>query len=241
MKTVLITGATSGIGEQLCRDYANQGFNVVACGRNRAKLDALAAQYSTLSTLKFDVTDREQIHDALAHLGQTPNIWVLNAGDCEYIDGGQLNSELIRRVFDVNFLGVVNLIEAAQQRFQKGHQLVVIGSISSEVALPRAEAYGASKAALSYLVRTLQTTLKPKGVHVSLVLPGFVKTPLTDKNTFDMPAIVTVSQASNAIREGIEQFKPFIYFPKRFTLLLRLIASLPYQWQSVITAKLIKD
>ncbi|WP_260258749.1 SDR family NAD(P)-dependent oxidoreductase [Vibrio intestinalis] len=241
MKTVFITGATSGIGEQLCRDYASQGFNVVACGRNQQKLNALSSEYPSLTTLSFDVTDNQQINDALTELALTPDIWVLNAGDCEYIEDGKLNSGLIRRVFDVNFMGVVNVIEAIQTRFEKGHQLIVVGSISSEVALPRAEAYGASKAALSYLVRTLQTTLKPKGVSVSLVLPGFVETPLTDKNTFDMPAIVTASQASAAIRQGIEQRKPFIYFPKRFTVLLRIIASLPYQWQSIITAKLIKE
>lgn len=169
-----------------------------------------------------------------------PNVWIFNAGNCEYIEKGEIDSELIKRVFEANFLGLVNSLQASQVHFKPGDQVVVVGSISSEVALPRAEAYGASKAAVSYLARTLQMTLKPKQIDVTVVYPGFVKTPLTDKNTFDMPMIVSAEEASVAIRKGIEKRQAYIYFPTRFTSILRLIGLLPYRWQNALSAKLLK-
>ena len=114
-----------------------------------------------------------------------------------------------------------------------------MGSIASEVALPRAEAYGASKAAVSYLARALQVDLKPRGIDVSIIFPGFVQTPLTEKNTFEMPMLISTEQASQAIRSGLAKGKSHIYFPKRFTLILRLIGALPYRWQNALTSKLL--
>ncbi len=98
--------------------------------------------------------------------------------------------------------------------------------------MPRAEAYGASKAAVSYFARTLAVDLKKKGIKVVTVFPGFVETPLTDKNTFDMPMIVSVNQASAAIRKQLDANKSHIYFPARFTGVLRFISLLPYSWAS---------
>ncbi|WP_162046633.1 SDR family NAD(P)-dependent oxidoreductase [Vibrio taketomensis] len=240
MKTVLITGATSGIGFQLALDYLNQGWHVVACGRNEKLLSSLQSAYPNAETLQFDITKAAETRQAMSQMQSKPSVWIFNAGNCEYIENGHLDSELLRRVFDTNFMGLVNSIESTQDRFERGDSVVVVGSISSEVALPRAEAYGASKAAVSYLARTLQVTLKPKGIHVSVVYPGFVETPLTDKNTFDMPMIVSAEHASTAIRKGIEKRTPHIYFPSRFTSILRLIGLLPYRWQNALTAKLLK-
>jgi len=240
MNTVLITGATSGIGCQLATDYLAIGSRVVACGRNPIALQSLHQSNDRLETLQFDVTNAPAVKRAFEQMDSQPNIWIFNAGSCEYIEHGELDSELFKRVFEVNFIGLVNSIEAAQAHFKAGDKVVVIGSISSEIALPRAEAYGASKAAVSYLARTLQITLKPKGVSVSVVYPGFVKTPLTDKNTFAMPMMVSSEDASKAIRTGIEKNRPYIYFPTQFTTILRLISLLPYRWQTLLTTKLIK-
>ncbi|EGU32245.1 short chain dehydrogenase [Vibrio ichthyoenteri ATCC 700023] len=241
MKTVFITGATSGIGYQLAADYLNSGARVVACGRNQAALDTLHTDNHSLETLCFDLTNREQTQHTISAMQSSPDVWIFNAGDCEYIEKGELDSELIRRVFEVNVMGLVHAIEAAQTHFTAGTHVVVVGSISSELALPRAEAYGASKSAVSYLARTLQQTLKPRGVRVTVVYPGFVRTPLTQKNTFAMPMMVEVEQASKAIREGIERGSSYIYFPTRFTLIIRLLSLLPYRWQNLITAKLIQE
>ena len=241
MKTVFITGATSGIGHQLAQDYLKAGRRVIACGRNQQALESLSRDYDGLETLCFDLTDKQQTQQILSTLPLIPDVWIFNAGDCEYIEKGQLDSDIIRRVFEINVMGLVHAIEAAQPHFVRGTQVIIVGSISSELALPRAEAYGASKSAVSYLGRTLQQTLKPDGVNVTVVYPGFVRTPLTDKNTFDMPMMVDVDQASSAIRKGIERGDSYIYFPTRFTLILRLLGLLPYRWQNRITAKLIQE
>ncbi|MCG9596822.1 SDR family NAD(P)-dependent oxidoreductase [Vibrio sp. Isolate25] len=241
MTCVLITGATSGIGRQLAEDYAKAGYEVVACGRNQQALEELRSSSPFITTLEFDLTELSNTKRSLETLEVIPEVWIFNAGDCEYIDDGVIDAQLIKRVFEINVIGLANAIEASQHHFQPGHIVALVGSIASEVALPRAEAYGASKAAVSYLGRTLQLDLDKKNILVSLIYPGFVKTPLTDKNTFPMPMLVSVQQASEAIRKGLSARKPYIYFPRRFTTLLRLIGTMPYRWQKWLTAKLISE
>ncbi|MFH4733460.1 SDR family oxidoreductase [Vibrio diabolicus] len=237
--TILITGATSGIGKQLALDYANSDWSVIACGRNKDVLTELGAASSNIHTLQFDVTNHEQTQQALSSLPFTPSTWVFNAGDCEYMDNGVVDAKLMARVMNVNVVGVANCVEGCQPLLDKGHRIVIVGSIASEVALPRAEAYGASKAAVSYFARTLAVDLKKKGIQVVTVFPGFVETPLTDKNDFEMPMIISTQQASNSIRKQLAANKTHIYFPARFTNILRFISLLPYSWQARLTAKLV--
>ncbi|HHF3004528.1 TPA: SDR family oxidoreductase [Vibrio diabolicus] len=236
---ILITGATSGIGKQLALDYANSDWRVIACGRNKDVLAELGAASSNIHTLQFDVTNHEQTQHALSSLPFTPSTWVFNAGDCEYMDNGVVDAKLMARVMNVNVVGVANCVEGCQPHLDKGHRIVIVGSIASEVALPRAEAYGASKAAVSYFARTLAVDLKKKGIQVVTVFPGFVETPLTDKNDFEMPMIISTQQASNSIRKQLAANKTHIYFPARFTNILRFISLLPYSWQARLTAKLV--
>ena len=191
MTAVFITGATSGIGKQLALDYAKQGWQVIACGRNQSVLDSLHTQYANIFPLAFDVTDHPGTKAALAQLPCQPELWILNAGDCEYIDDGKMDVTLMARVFNINVLGVAAVIEGIQPHLSCGHRVAIVGSIASELALPRAEAYGASKAAVAYLARTLQLDWRPLGIEVTTIFPGFVATPLTDRNTFAMPMIIT--------------------------------------------------
>ena len=243
---VLITGATSGIGMQIAKDYAQNGSNVICCGRNLSRLNELESASEHIKALSFDITDSSSAQEAAKQLASLdiswhPSVWILNAGDCEYIDDGQIDAALFARVMNTNVTGVANCIEAFQSHFKAGHKVVIVGSIASEVALPRAEAYGASKAALGYLARTLRLDLAPQGIEVVSVFPGFVKTPLTDKNTFDMPMIVSTEEASKSIRDGIDAGKANIYFPFVFTSILRVIGLLPYSWQYWLVSKLVKS
>lgn len=238
-KAVLITGATSGIGKQLALDYAESGWQVIACGRNESVLEELRNQSSLISTLRFDVTDYDETKRILSSLNVIPEIWVFNAGDCEYMNNGEVDAKLMARIFNVNVIGVANCVEACQPCFQRGHRVVIVGSIASEVALPRAEAYGASKAAVSYFARALAIDLQKKGIKVVTVFPGFVETPLTDRNTFEMPMIISVKQASESIRSQLSSNKNNIYFPAGFTSILRFISLLPYSWQARLTRKLV--
>ncbi len=237
--SVFITGASSGIGLQLAKDYADNGCTVYACGRSEKRLLDLAKERPSITPLIFDATDTEQISKAIDSIEASPSLWILNAGDCEYIDDGHIDSALIRRVFDVNVMGTINVLEGIQKMLSPGHRVVIVGSIASEVALPRAEAYGGSKAALSYIARGLQLDWSRKGIDVSIVFPGFVKTPLTAKNTFSMPMLVSPERASQSIRSGIAKGHSSIYFPRRFTSILRVMSILPYRWQTYLTKHLL--
>lgn len=234
---ILITGATSGIGQQLALDYVAQGDEVIVCGRNQQVLDELQARSPLLHSLALDVTNLKQCIKAFGQLPFVPDIWIFNAGVCEYIDNGELDSGLIKRVMDVNFFGVVHCLEAMIPYQAQGQQVVVVSSIAGELALPRAEAYGASKAAISYLTQALALDWERRGIALSLVMPGFVATPLTQKNTFSMPMMISVNEASQQIRQQLREGKRFIYLPKRFTTLLRLVAMLPYRWQQKLVQR----
>ncbi|SHO57278.1 SDR family NAD(P)-dependent oxidoreductase [Vibrio quintilis] len=231
MKTVLITGATSGIGQQLAADYAQDGWSVVACGRNEQRLEALKESHPGIRTLRFDVTQLQEAEAAFAQLSFVPDLWILNAGDCEYIDDGQIDSELCRRVMNVNFFGVLHCLQAAQRYLRSGNHVAVVSSVASVVPLPRSEAYGASKAALDYFLSALQLDWHHKDIDISLISPGFVDTPLTQKNTFAMPMCISVQDASKAIRMALAKRKSRIYFPRLFTGMLRLIRLLPHDIQ----------
>ena len=230
---IFITGATSGIGEQLARDYAREGHTVWAVGRNPEKLSSL--QDSGIKTIEADLADRQDIREKLAGI-RSIDLAILSAGSCEYIDLPTFDSALVSRVMRINVETMANTIEAVLPLLRQGHapHLVTIGSSAAYLPLPRAEAYGASKAAVAYMTDTLRLSLTPEKIDVSLVCPGFVKTPLTDRNDFPMPFIVDVETASRAIRRGIARRQREIHFPKRFTYLLKCLSLLPRGiWQKI--------
>lgn len=246
MKQVLITGASSGIGQQLATDYANSGWHVYACGQNQRRLEQLvtnldATSIGKITPLVFDVTNLEQTRQVLAEIETLPDYIILNAGTCEYIDNGVIESDVFKRVFEVNFFGIIHCLDAMQSRFTATTHLVFISSSAAYTSLPRAEAYGASKAALSYLANGLAIDLKDKVKTVTLVNPGFVATPLTNKNDFPMPMIVSCEYASLKIRQGIEKQQAEIHFPIKFTLLLKAIALFPVALQRIIIQRMTRN
>lgn len=242
--SVLITGATSGIGRQLALDYVAAGFTVVACGRSEEKLAALVAAASDsklLHTAVFDVTDKAQTKQAIHQVAQQHNISVaiLNAGVCEYVDNAMaLEIELVERVFAANFFGVVNCTSALLPHLAKGSKLVVVDSMARQFPFTRAEAYGASKAAVHYFAGSLRSDVAAHGIQVITVSPGFVETPMTDANDFEMPMRISVAEASKAMRKGIGKGKPHIAFPTVFGFILASLQRLPYRWQIALSKRM---
>lgn len=222
---VLITGATSGIGRQLALDYRRAGWQVWGCGRDGERLQELGLH--GITPLQFDARDSAALAEIAAGL-PTLDLVILNAGNCEYMDVAEgFDGALFARVIETNLIATGHALAAFLPRLASGSRLAIVSSSVSWLPLPRAEAYGASKAALDYLAHTLRLDLASKGIGVTLIRPGFVQTPLTAKNDFPMPCLVTVAEASRAIMGGLAAGRHQIHFPRRFIWLLRLLGALP--------------
>lgn len=231
--SVLITGASSGIGLALAKHYA-KSTKVIACGRNPEKIEKHFAEFELVTRLCFDVSAKAQVL-ASAEQVQDLDILVLNAGDCEYMDTVlPFDSDKFERVVKVNLLGLGYCLEAFLDKLKPGGQLVIISSSAILTPFPRAQAYGSSKAAASYLARALAVDLVEHNIDVTLVEPGFVKTPLTDKNDFDMPFLVTLDRATEVITSGIEKRRSLVRFPSKLMFMLHLLACLPVKWLAKI-------
>jgi NAD(P)-dependent dehydrogenase (short-subunit alcohol dehydrogenase family) len=228
LKKVVITGASSGIGMQLAKAYLVAGWQVIACGRDANKLSlALGRNTKNLQFCCFDLSSRDQVIASTAQFGDI-DLAVLNAGTCEYIDEPQaFDSKLFERVIHTNVIGTGYCLEAVLPNIKPGGQLAIVSSSVTLLPLTRAEAYGASKAALDYLTRSLAIDLAPKGIDVSLIRPGFVDTALTQKNNFEMPGITTAEKAAQIIMRGIIKRKQEINFPRGFFYTLKCLSILP--------------
>lgn len=227
---IWITGASSGIGEALARQLCAMGNFVIVSARSRPRLQQLVlASGGRMSALPLDVTvDDAELAEAGARLrGITDYLdtVICCAGVCEYEDRLEFDPSLYRRVLDVNFLGVVKTLHLALpllKKSRKSPRFVAIGSLTSALPLPRAEAYGASKAALEYFIRSLQTDTGHIPLRAVLVRPGFVATAMTESNDFAMPFLLRAEQAATIIIRELEKGRLLIDFPKRLSWPLRL-------------------
>ena len=144
-------------------------------------------------------------------------------------------SALFASVIATNLQSLGYLLEHFLPKVTDGGQVVFVSSSATLLPFPRAEAYGASKAGIDYLAKTLRLDLKSENIDVTLIHPGFIKTPLTDKNDFPMPFLLSSQQAASRIYQGVSARKSYLHFPKRLTLTLKLLALFPdFVWQSII-------
>jgi short-subunit dehydrogenase len=245
MKThVWITGASSGIGRAVALEMANRGYDLIISGRNVDALKQLA-DLTGAYVLAFDATDRQANLDAAQDLKQrygSIDIVFLNAGNCEYVHVEEFKSDIFERMIKTNFLSMVFGVEAALPllRSSTKPQLIGMSSAVAFLGLPRSEAYGASKAAIRNFLQGLRLSLYQEKIKVSIVYPGFVKTPLTDKNDFPMPLLITAEQAAKKIATGIEKKKLDIYVPVFFVQITRLLSILPSKVSNYILRTLLR-
>ncbi|MDD1961468.1 SDR family NAD(P)-dependent oxidoreductase [Pseudomonas sp. 39004] len=233
MSRCWLTGASSGIGAALAQILLEQGHQVALGGRLAERLAPLAERFPGQVLLAIgDIDDPQQVAAIAARIEQAwggLDMAILNAGTCEYLEPGHFDPALVERVLRTNVLGVSYCLAAALPLLRAGQRphLVVMGSSVSWLALPRAGAYGASKAAVRYLVESLRIDLAHEGIAVTLVSPGFVDTPLTRRNDFPMPQLWPAQRAARHIARRLQHRPLEINFPGLFTWVLRLLGALP--------------
>jgi short-subunit dehydrogenase len=220
---IWITGASSGIGEATARVLATRGHELFLTARSADKLAALPGEAK-----RGDVTDREamrRIADEIAPL----DIALLGAGTFKPVTPQTFRAELFRSHIDVNVMGTVHCIEAvlADMLRRRQGRIAVVASATAFAALPRAEAYGATKAFLVSMCDSLRADLDGSGVGVTVINPGYVRTPLTDQNDFAMPFLIGADEAGRIIADGLERGKPEISFPLRMALAMKLLGAAP--------------
>lgn len=231
-----ITGASTGIGRQVAIDLARKGYKVIATASHANKFEGIEDETKGLPgsvvPLVCDVTDEaamdrmvsriEREHGAIA-------LAIFNAGVYFPTNGERLEVYNFTSTFDVNLRGVINgLVPVADRMRERGHgHIVVVGSVTSYMGLPSAAAYGASKAALNSIAQSLRYDFEHLNIRIQVVNPGFVATPLTDRNKFEMPAIMPVEKASQRMLKGFASGGFEITFPRRLSWPLKLVSMLP--------------
>ncbi|MFT5502701.1 MAG: short-subunit dehydrogenase [Gammaproteobacteria bacterium] len=241
-KYVWVTGASSGLGKSLSIVLAGQGHTVVVSARDHQKLDELSDQYPNIIPFPCDITDEKQMNEAGAGLAAISPVFdqvYLNAGNCEYMDFSDPDWGIPARVMDVNYFGSIRCLRAVWPLLESASgfraHIVVIASQVTSAPFPRAEAYGASKAAVQYFFNSLRTDLAQGNIDISIVNPGFVDTPLTQKNNFKMPFLMDVDAAAKLIVNRM-RFRPRTYdFPLRLKLMLSLSGWFPRLWQKLVS------
>ena len=244
-KTVWITGASSGIGRCLALELASMGATVIVSARNKDKLEELSKlSPQKILALAVDVTNAAQIDAVQSQLAsriESIDVAIFAAGVVEYEDDLAFNNETYRKVFDVNFFGLVNSVAMAMPLLKKSAfkpYIVGLTSLTVVIGFPRAEIYGSAKAAADYFLKSLRMDLPQQEFDISIVRPGFVKTPMTAVNDFPMPFIMSAENAAQRIIKGMDRRQLFINFPRRFYWMLHILSGFPTIWYRWLAPKI---
>jgi short-subunit dehydrogenase len=233
-KKIWITGASSGIGKALAEKFALEGWKVAVSARRKEILDEMAKN-ENISSHPLDVTNQEQINNVFSKIineFDSLDLCVFSSGTYDPKLEQEINIKQNKFVMETNFFGVLHCIKSVEKYFKdkKNGHISIVSSIAAYRGLPNSSGYGPSKAALTNLAESLYFDFKKHNVRVSLVSPGFIKTPLTDKNEFPMPFIKSPEFAAEEMFNGLTKSKAFeIHFPKALTLLLKFLRVLPYR------------
>lgn len=243
-----ITGASSGLGRALASRMAADGWTVAASARGVDQLGELAESTAALPgrvlAFPLDVTDRDAVAAAVAKIEQDLgpiDQAVLNAGSHQPVRAATLTSEPFRALAELNLMGTVHCLEALLSVMlpRGAGRVAVVASLAGYRGLPTSAAYGMTKAGLINMAEALKPELDSHGIRIQLVNPGFVRTPLTDKNPFPMPFLMDVEKAAEAFYRGLRSDRFEIVFPRRFAYLLKLLRVLPAPLAFAITRRFV--
>ena len=234
-QSILITGASSGIGKSLALAYATKDTHLFLCGRNMERLTEVAnyctAKGAISHILQFDTTDKNETKKAILNADSIKplELVIANAGVSGGVLGLEDSEESIRKIIDTNVNGVVNTVLPCIEIFKsrKKGQIALMSSIAGFRGLMNCPAYSASKNFVKAWGEALRGYLKSDNIKVNTICPGFVRTPLTDKNLFKMPFLMEPEKAAQIIKKGIQQNKGLIAFPKIMHFGIALVSALP--------------
>ena len=244
-KKIWITGASSGIGKALAEKFAAEGWKVAASARRKEILDKMS-KHENIFSYPLDVTNQDQIKNSFEKIIENfdgLDLCVFSSGTYDPKLEQEINVVQNKFVMETNFFGVLYCIKAVENYFKnkKDGHISIVSSIAAYRGLPNSSGYGPSKAALTNLTESLYFDFKKYNVRISLVSPGFIRTPLTDKNEFPMPFIKSPEFAAEKMFNGLTKRKAFeIHFPKALTVLLKIFRILPYKIYLFLIDKSVK-
>ena len=244
-KKIWITGASSGIGKAVAEKFAKEGWKVAISARRKELLDEMAKNPNIFS-FPLDVTQEDQVNETFLKIIENFNdldICFFCSGTYNPKNEQEIDTNKIKSTMNTNFIGIVNCVKSAESFFKnkKSGQISIVSSIAGYMGLPNSTGYGPSKAALNNLAESLYFDFGRHNVRVSLVSPGFIKTPMTDKNNFKMPFIKSPEFAAQKIYNGLIKSNAFeITFPKQLTMLFKLFKILPNRIYLFLISKLVK-
>lgn len=246
-RVVWITGASSGIGRALALNLAKRGDKVAVSARGEAGLQSLSEEAAglpgSIHPYPLDITDAEScVRTVEAISGELGSIAlaILNAGTHHPVEAEDFGAGDLAKLIGINLLGTGNCLDPLLKRMiaAKAGHIAIVASVAGYRGLPTSSYYGASKAAQINLAEALKFDLDRLGIKLQLVNPGFVRTPLTDKNEFPMPFLMEVDEAAERLANGLESSAFEITFPRRFAYLLKLFRLLPYRLYFPIVSKM---
>jgi short-subunit dehydrogenase len=211
---------------------------VAISARSADKLDALQAASKTMAAFPLDVTDEPAVAECYKQIESKDgpvDLVVISSGTWDVVTPPDLDPHVFKKAMEVNFMGVINVLaKVVPDMMKRGKgQIAIISSVAGYRGLPKAAAYGSTKAALINLAESLHPELAESGVTLSIVNPGFVDTPMTAVNEFPMPFLMPVDEAAERLLKGLERKHYEITFPRRFTWIMKLLRLLPnvvYLW-----------
>lgn len=245
-RSLLITGASSGLGAALARAYAAPGVNLALGGRDTGRLEAVAADCrargATVTTRHLDVLHRVAMADWIAKVDALAplDLVIANAGIGGGTGGGGENAQQTHQIMSVNITGTENtVLPAVQAMRQRGRgQIAIVSSLGAFRGFPGAPAYCASKAAVRVWGESLRGHLGREGLCVSVICPGYVKTRMTADNDFPMPLLMDADRAARRIQRGLARNRGRIAFPRRLFAIIWLLNLLPPNWTDGLLARL---